>query len=278
MSTSNLNSGYTGPPINTGITQISPSSMAIGGSSNNITVGASNSAVLVGTSNFLPSSANYIGLVVSSGVSCFAGCTYSYTFGSGHYMHGLSHQFAFGSANRAMRTCAVVLGANAVSLAHYTQTYASGAFASEGDCQNERYVLRAVTTNATTAELLSDGSGTANSQTNRVALQWGYDLGTSPKQSNVAFAYEGLVIARRNGGASETAAWKIQGLIVKDATTVSFVGTPTLTQIGASTGATSWALNVSADTGTNCLLIQGTGEAGKTIRWAANINLIRVAG
>lgn len=277
MSTSSLNSGYAGPP--TGIAQIAPSTVSIGGGGNNITVGASQSAVLVGTSNFLSSTSSYIGLIVSTGVTCFAGSTYGYTFGNGHYIHGSwSHQFAFGSANRPMRNHAFVLGASATSLGHYTRTYASGAFASEGDCQNEQYLLRAVTINATTAELLSDGSGTANSNFNRVALQWGYNIGTEAKQANVGFAYEGLVIARRNGVASETAAWKIQGLIVKDSTTVSFVGTPTLTQIGASTGAASWTLNVTADTATNCLLIQGTGEAGKTIRWAANINLIRLAG
>lgn len=239
--------------------------------------------VAIGGTNIVTvSSASYTGTLASNNLTASAGSGYSYFFGAnGHFGNatglGGNYRLIVGSNLSAIASYNIVFGDNARSTAIHQRVYASGAFTNQGDCQNEGYLLRALTTNANITELLTDGSGSAGVY-NRVGMRWGSDGFSGNQSANVAFAYEGLVIARRNGVASETAAWKIQGLIVKDATTVSFVGTPTLTQIGASTGATTWALSVTADTATNCLLVQATGETGKTIRWAAHINLVKVAG
>ncbi len=89
------------------------------------------------------------------------------------------------------------------------------------------------------------------------------------------FAFKGIVIARdnvNNAGMS----WKIEGMIKRDgAGNTALVGTPTVTEI-AKDGVLAWSVAITADDVNEALIITVTGEAAKTIRWAAVLEGVEV--
>ena len=89
------------------------------------------------------------------------------------------------------------------------------------------------------------------------------------------FAFKGIVIARddvNNAGMS----WEIKGMIKQDgAGNTALVGTPTITEI-AKDGVLAWSIAITADDVNEALIITATGEAAKTIRWAAVLDGVEV--
>jgi hypothetical protein len=82
-------------------------------------------------------------------------------------------------------------------------------------------------------------------------------------------------VARRYDAIGESAAWTIVGALVRDVSGVPrFIGTPTTT-LYADAGAAGWTLVPSIVTVAGpvyYLALTGTGEAGKSIRWAATVH------
>lgn len=144
--------------------------------------------------------------------------------------------------------------------------YGSGA-PTRGAIQQEQWILSRQTTNNTTTELCSVGFFSAPDSSTRITIQ-----------ADSTFAYQGLVTARRSGVANETAGWEIKGVIQNSGGTTAFVGTPTVTLLGASAGASTWTIAVTANDTNDNLRIDVTGETGKTINWGAFVNLMKVAG
>ena len=138
---------------------------------------------------------------------------------------------------------------------------ASGRFASNGDAQVGRYMVRTVTINATPAELFVDG--TAGSV--RVVL---------PDDSTWSFRIQ--VTAHRTDVNNGHAGYIAQGVIYRGAgaATTSLQGTINKTVLAESNPA--WDINITADTINGSLRIRGTGEAGKTIRWLAIIETVEI--
>jgi hypothetical protein len=138
---------------------------------------------------------------------------------------------------------------------------ASGRFASNGDAQAGRYMVRTVTTNATPTEMFIDGPGGSA----RVVLPddstWSFSAQVTGHRTDVGDGHAGYVlrgVIYRGTGAATTA---IQGSVNK-------------TVLAESNSA--WDINITADTTNGSLRMSATGQAGKTIRWVAMIETVEI--
>lgn len=150
-------------------------------------------------------------------------------------------------------------GFGAVAELYGQQAHAAGVFAAGGDAQTSVLVARRSTTDATPAELFLDGID------DRLVLA-----------ADATWAFTITVVARRTDADGESAAYKFEGCIDNNAGTVALVGAVTKTVLAEDTAA--WDCNVTADDVNNALVITGTAEAAKTVRWVARVELTQVAG
>ena len=117
--------------------------------------------------------------------------------------------------------------------------------------------LEATTTDATATELLVGGD--------RVKV---------PTDST-AF-YRVSVCARRTDADNESAGYTIEGVIDNNAGTTALVGSQVTTVTVEDTAA--WSVAVTADDTNDAIAVKATGEASKTIKWVARIDLTRASG
>lgn len=82
--------------------------------------------------------------------------------------------------------------------------------------------------------------------------------------------------ARRTDADNESAAYKLEGCIDRNGATTALVGSVTKTVIAEDDA--DWDVTAEADDTNEALVIKVTGEAGKTIRWVARIELTEVNG
>jgi hypothetical protein len=138
--------------------------------------------------------------------------------------------------------------------------HAAGNFAVAGDAKTGQYVAKASTTDATVTEMLVN-------TTERLVL---------PNDST--WKFEVHVVARRTDVDGESAAYKFEGCIDRNANAAStaLVGSVINTILAEDTVA--WNVTVDADTTNGSLRVQVTGEAAKTIRWVAFIRTVEVTG
>jgi hypothetical protein len=139
-------------------------------------------------------------------------------------------------------------------------------FVSAGEVQYERVIFSRQTTTGAASEMFLDG---AEAVYNGVAPTRRFVLDT-----NCAYAFSILAVGRRRDVVGEAAAYKIEGAIRSNAGTVSFIGTPTKTVLGEDVAA--WDVAVSANNTNKTLELIATGEAAKTIRWSAVVELIKI--
>ena len=157
----------------------------------------------------------------------------------------------------ASRPDSVAVGRAASSVINGKYAFTGAVFSTRGDAQTGTFVLNRSTTNATAAVLTTTNA--AASATNQVILP-----------NNSAYAFSGIIVARRQAsGGTESAAWKVEGLIRREAdaasTTLVF---STVTEISNAPG---WTLALSADTTNGGLKVEATGAAATNIRWVATI-------
>lgn len=115
--------------------------------------------------------------------------------------------------------------------------------------------LRATTTGNTATVLVANGA--AAGAANQVILP-----------NNSAFAFTGTVVARRQAsGGTESAAWKIEGLIRREGTAAST--TLVASTVTAISNVPGWTLALSADTTNGGLAVTATGAAATNIKWLA---------
>ena len=93
-----------------------------------------------------------------------------------------------------------------------------------------------------------------------------------------SWAFKILVVARRTDANDESAMYHFLGGIDRNASaaTTATVGNVSKTVIAEDTA--QWDCDVDADTTNGSLRIQVTGQAAKTIRWVARIELVEVTG
>lgn len=172
---------------------------------------------------------------------------------------------AIGNANTANANSAFALGRT---------THVNGVFGKfvygcnsltgnyDGSSQTGMHVLCADTTDAT-AEALTANNSSASTD-NQVIVQ-----------NNSAYAFHGTIVARESAASgTDCAAWKVEGLIRREAN----AGTTVLVNSATTVlnNAPSWGMALSADTTNGCLKIAVTGAASTNIRWVATINTSEV--
>ena len=184
---------------------------------------------------------------VASGNNSFAsgvGCTASNT-----------SSIAMGSSSTASGFASVVMGASGTDNGvQYRRVYGSNT-----GVQNSDFILWDDTTDATPTVISTNGNAAGISAATQLSL---------PNSS--AYSFTGTVVARRQAsGGTESAAWKVEGLIRREAN----AGTTTLvfSLVTAISNVPLWTLALSADTTNGGLAITATGAAATNIRWVATI-------
>lgn len=201
----------------------------------------------------------------SIGIGYLANASGSYSTGigygataSGSYSLVLSTDLS----SSATQTYSVAIGAGATSVIRGKLAYSGGLFAAVGDAQAGTFILRRATTDATATVLTTDN--TAPGTDDQVILP-----------NNSAYAFTGTVVARRQAaGGTESAAWKIEGLIRREGTAAST--TLVASTVTAISNAPGWTLALSADTTNGGLKIEATGAASTNIRWVATVQTSEV--
>ena len=97
---------------------------------------------------------------------------------------------------------------------------------------------------------------------------------------NSARAFQIMVVALDTGVNNDAAYWKVEGLIKcgGSSTSMAFVGTPTITQVAATAGASTWSLGWKSWTfASDGWGLQATGAASTTIKWQASFIMAHVA-
>jgi hypothetical protein len=175
-----------------------------------------------------------------------------------------AHSLAFGYRNTASSIGAIAIGADTVANLPYMIAHSCSRFTADGDCQSQVVILRRQTTDATQTELvIADLFG----NNTKIAIT-----------SDSTYTFSALITARRTDADNESAGYKIEGVIDRNAAanTTAFVGSPTVTILGEDTAA--WDVVAEADTTNGALVFKVTGEAAKTIRWGATVTLMKITG
>lgn len=163
------------------------------------------------------------------------------------------------AANTVTGTNAVAIGSGASTAINGGKVTANGFFTAAGDAQSGKYILRTITANATQTEVFLDGSSA------RIVLP-----------NNSATTYSALVVARRTDVVGSEAAFKIEGLISRDATvgSTALVGNRSRTILTRPNA--NWDADVFADTTNGALTFKVTGQASQTIRWVVTVTTSEV--
>lgn len=153
---------------------------------------------------------------------------------------------------------------NAIAIGYGTVSSIRGKFAftahplgnSVGSSQMGLFVLVGQTTTTTPVVLTTDNNAGANN--NQIILP-----------NNSSYTFMGTIVAKRQATGADTAGWKIEGLIRREAS----AGTTTLiaSTVTAISNTPGWTLALSADTTNGGLAVTATGAASTNIRWVANI-------
>ena len=167
-----------------------------------------------------------------------------------------------GAQSAASADHSFAFGKEASSAVYGKFSYASTAFVAAGDAQTGALVLRRATTDATATVLTSNNAAAA--ATNQVILP-----------NNSAYAFSGIIVARQQAaGGTASAAWRVEGLIRREANAASTVlVNSALTVIDNQPG---WSIALSADTTNGGLAVTVTGAAATNIRWVATIQTSEV--
>jgi hypothetical protein len=163
---------------------------------------------------------------------------------------------AIGSGSVASGTGTLAMGSGAKASIFGQQAVANGRFATDGDAQHGTYVLRNITSNATTTELYLDGV----TATQRIVVP-----------NNSVWTFTILVAGRRTDTTGGGAGYRFDGVLRKDATagSTTLVGAVSKSVLGETN--TAWNAAVTVDTTNGSLKVDVTGEAAKTIRWVATV-------
>jgi len=191
---------------------------------------------------------------------------YSFAAGNSNVASG-SYAVAAGFGNTADGLHSVACGASSLSDHESELAHGSGQFATAGDAQYSRMVLRQATLDATTKELNTTGGAASTSYQSHLGLN-----------DDTAYRFRIDAVAREDA-TGDTAWWEISGCIKRGsgAASTSLVGSLHITT-DYDAGASSWQLSVTADAVNGLLKLEATGEAAKTIRWVATIHSTKVSG
>ena len=165
-----------------------------------------------------------------------------------------ANSFAFGAAAQAVLTGKLVIsGGDLIAVTTYQQGLQAGI-----------QVLRGQTTDATAKILVSDTGLTTAGTLNQVILP-----------NNSAYAFSGTIVARRQAaGGTQSAAWRVEGLIRREASAAATVLVSSA--VNTISNVPAWAIALTADVTNGALAVTVTGAAATNIRWVATIDTSEV--
>lgn len=166
---------------------------------------------------------------------------------------------AIGNLAHAAVDSSYALGEQSLSRLEHSMMFAGGRFASSGDAQSGRYLMRTITTSNVEMEAFIDGV-TGNK---RLVL---------PDDS--VWTFTAHVTAKDSG--TGKAGFKFEGVVYRDAgvSSIAFLGKPTTSILARSDQ--SWSARISADPARGSLSFKFTGAVGKTIRWLVHVETLEV--
>jgi hypothetical protein len=168
-----------------------------------------------------------------------------------------------GRSNEGRATWAVAIGGHSAFADHVGGiAHANGAFSAVGDAQIEWYVVRASTTDATPTELKAGVSP----PTQRFTLS-----------DDSTYAVTVTVVARRTDANNESAGWKKFLVIDRNSGTTALVGS-VADLVTPIEDTVAWDVAVTANDTNDFIAVTATGEVGKTIRWVAFMEVVKVTG
>jgi hypothetical protein len=192
------------------------------------------------------------GATVPGGQNNVASGQWATAAGNGNTASGqASVALGEGTVAEAYGSTALGMGSRARTQGQVAQ--AAGTFSTPGDAQTSVLTLRTTTTDATTKSL---------------------SMQAAP---NAAVIYRADIVVHDATGAGDVSAkaFTVQGAYrCNGATTVTQIGTATVTTVAADPAAAAWTVATLVGTGTFNLRI--TGEASKTLRWVARVTYTEV--
>jgi len=160
-----------------------------------------------------------------------------------------------------MASNSLAIGAQSLSRIQGSVMQANGRFASTGDAQSGRYLVRNTTINNAPTELFINGPiGNVRIQLPDDST-WTFRITITAHRTDVGDGHAGYTasgVIYRESGPSSTS---IQGAVQK-------------TVLAESNA--SWDIDISADTTNGSLRISVIGETGKTIRWVALVETVEI--
>ncbi len=186
---------------------------------------------------------------------------------------------ALGSGSQATKGQSVVVGVDCVGAGtnsftcgsrtsvatglEYSFNWANGRFSVSGDQGHIRVLQRRESTDGSTAPLFSDGSSTKISLSNDTSM-----------------TFTVRVVARDTtaGTLGDTHCWTFTGGVKRNTALGTVLVGTVATLLDQSDGAAgTWTAVVAVDVVNNALVINSTGQVGKTIRWVADWEIVRNA-
>jgi hypothetical protein len=158
-------------------------------------------------------------------------------------------------------TNSIAIGEQSVARLPNSMMLAGGRFASSGDAQVGKYLLRSHTTNSVETELFIDGTN-------------GTESLILPDDST--WTFKGMVTGHRTDNTDGHAGFVFSGVIyrVAGAASVSFQGRPSIEVIARNNFL--WGVKLHANPINGSLQITCIGQTGKTIRWVATVDTVEV--
>ena len=178
----------------------------------------------------------------------------------------VTNAMAFGNDANGAKSNTIAIGTRSYTRAVGHIAFGTGSLVSHGYAQSGMIVIHGRTADATQGALVSDsslqGMGTPGSNYSANQLQ---------VPSYGAIAFDGMIVARGQGSASNTdsAAWKVEGLIRRE----NAASTTVLVNYVISTISNSpnWGIALSADTTNGALSVLVTGQASTNIKWVCTL-------
>jgi hypothetical protein len=209
--------------------------------------------ILSGLNNKIEATSDYSVILGGSGNTCQSG-GFNIAAGQNNSCQGISC-FSLGSYNVTSGDYSVTLGAGGLNYVKHKLVFGADSDGfGDGRAQKGTIILKGETTNAVLKILTSDGAAVNTNNIVRVSNDGGV-------------AFDGLVVAKRQGSAS-VAAWNIRGCIQSNGGTVTLLGT----SVNVISNTPAWTLTLTADSANGGMRVNFTGATGQNIRVTAFIN------
>jgi hypothetical protein len=216
--------------------------------------GANSVAIGIGDNNAAWGAEDTAQYGIAIGWRAYSKAYNSISIGSDSRASG-NNSISLGTSADAQKSASVAIGHSADADVVGKFAYSNRSNTSSNRAQGGYYILDKTTTDATPTLIPNAPSVLLNSAT----------------------SFSGTIIARESAAAgSDYASWEIKGAMLKNGAGTCVLGNGIVNKIYATSGASTWAVSLSADAYGSNLKIQVTGQASTNILWVATVNTSEV--